>query len=70
MCKKGLALPTKHGFNPPPPPPPPPPELAFQFTYSSIVISAFTGPAVPREGYTQVLQGLRNVVKNLQKLQQ
>ena len=63
MCKKGLALPTKHGFYPPP-------ELAFQFTYSSMVISAFTGPAVPREGYTQVLQGLRNVVKNLQKLQQ
>jgi hypothetical protein len=27
-CKNGLALPTKHGFNPPP-------ELAFQFTYSS-----------------------------------
>ena len=38
---KGLALPTKHGFNSPPPQPPPPPELAFQFTYSSMVEDDF-----------------------------
>ena len=30
ICSKGLALPTKHGFNPPPP------ELSFQYYLSSM----------------------------------
>jgi hypothetical protein len=33
--QKGLALPTKHGFNPPPP------DLSFQFTYSLVHVTYY-----------------------------